>query len=93
MQTDLAGRPPQKLPMPEGDWGSARFSRDGKKLAVTRKLADVYELELASGRSRAVYHSGTGGVSEVAYAADGDGWIAAVQVWDGDLWVADGDFN
>jgi serine/threonine protein kinase/Tol biopolymer transport system component len=93
MVTDLAGRAPKPLPLPAGDWGSPRFSRDGKKLLLTRKLTDVYELELGSGRATVVYHAGVGGVSEVAYPVDGDGWLAAVQSWDGDIWIADGDFN
>src|SRR5262249_46320946 len=83
MTTDLAGSPPQRLPLPAGDWASPRFSRDGRKILVTRKLTDVYELDLASGRATVVYHAaGSGGVTEVAYPVDGDGWLAAVQVWD-----------
>ena len=51
MSTTLDGRAPLPLvaALPAGDWLNPRFSRDGKKLVVVRKTAEVVELELGDG--------------------------------------------
>ncbi len=95
MATDLHGRAPTPLvpALGAGDWLNPRFSRDGKKLLVVRKTAEVVEVELASGASRVVYKAGLEGIGEASYAGDGDGLIASVQLWSGDLWLAEGSFR
>jgi Tol biopolymer transport system component len=92
-ETNLAGRAPLPLPLPPGEWMNPRFSRDGKKLVLVRRYTEIWEVEVASGRGRMVYRAGLDGFSEVAYAGDGDGYIASMQQWEGDLWLADGDFR
>ncbi len=95
MSTTLDGRAPVPLvaSLPPGDWLNPRFSRDGKKLLVVRKTAEVVEIELATGAMRVVYHAALDGIGEATYAPDGDGLIASVQLWSGDLWLADGTFR
>jgi serine/threonine protein kinase/Tol biopolymer transport system component len=95
MSTMLDGRAPIPLAasLPAGDWLNPRFSRDGKKLVVVRKTAEVVELELGPGTWRVVYKAGLDGIGEATYAPDGDGWIASVQLWSGDLWLAEGTFR
>ena len=95
MSTTLDGRAPVPLvaSLEAGDWLNPRFSRDGKKLVVVRKTAEVVELELATGTSRVVYKSGLDGIGEATFAPDGDGLIASVQLWSGDLWLAEGSFR
>ena len=79
--------------LPAGDWLNPRFSRDGKKLLVARKTTEAYEIDIASGAARVVYEAGLEGIGEVTWAADGDGLIASVELWDGDLWLAEGTFQ
>jgi len=95
MTTTLDGRAPVPLvpSLAPGDWLNPRFSRDGKKLLVVRKTAEVVEIELATGAWRVVYKSGLEGIGEATYAPDGDGLIASVQLWNGDLWLAEGTFR
>lgn len=57
------------------------------------KTAEVVEIELATGAFRAVYKAGLDGIDEATYAPDGDGLIASVVLWNGDLWLADGTFR
>ncbi len=95
MTTTLDGRDavPLSPSVPPGDWLNPRFSRDGKKLLVVRKTAEVVEIDLASGAMRVVYKAGLDGIGEATYASDGDGLIASVQLWSGDLWLAEGTFR
>jgi Tol biopolymer transport system component len=95
MSTTLDGRAPTPLvpQLAAGDILNPRFSRDGKKLLVVRKTAEVVEVEPATGAVRVVYKAGLDGIGEAAYAADGDGLIASVQLWNGDLWLAEGSFR
>ncbi|HEY2745325.1 MAG TPA: protein kinase [Polyangia bacterium] len=95
MSTTLDGRAPAPLAasLAAGDWLNPRFSRDGKKLLAVRKTAEVVEIELATGATRVVYEAGLDGIGEATYAPDGDGLIASVQLWSGDLWLADGTFR
>jgi eukaryotic-like serine/threonine-protein kinase len=95
MVTDLHGRRPTPLSPKLGvaDWGNPRFSRDGKKLLVVRKNSEVVEIELATDQPRVVYRARLEGIGEANYAADGDGLIASVQLWNGDLWLAEGSFR
>ncbi|HXU73426.1 MAG TPA: protein kinase [Polyangia bacterium] len=94
MSTTLDGKSAAPLVgVASGDWLNPRFSRDGKKLLVVRKTAEVVEIELATGAARVVYQAGLDGIGEATYAPDGDGLIASVQLWSGDLWLADGTFR
>jgi serine/threonine protein kinase/Tol biopolymer transport system component len=94
MSTTLVGRAatPLSARLAPGDWLNPRFSRDGKKLLVVHKTAEVVEVDVAGGESRVVYKAAVEGIGEVNWAADGDGLIASVQLWDGDLWLAEGNF-
>ena len=56
-------------------------------------MAEVVELELGPGTWRVVYKAGLDGIGEATYAPDGEGWIASVQLWSGDLWLAEGTFR
>jgi Tol biopolymer transport system component len=95
MATTLDGKPPVPLvpSLAAGDWLNPRFSRDGKKLLVVRKTAEVVEVELATGAAHVVYQAALEGIGEATYAPDGDGLIASVQLWNGDLWLAEGTFR
>ncbi|MGZ3429712.1 MAG: hypothetical protein ACXVCV_23840, partial [Polyangia bacterium] len=95
MSSTLEGAEPTPLltSLAPGDWLNPRFSHDGKKLLVVRKTAEVVELEPATNSSRVVYKAGLDGIGEATYAADGDGLIASVQLWSGDLWLAEGTFR
>ena len=95
MSTTLEGRAPVPLipSLAAGDWLNPRFSRDGRKLLVVRKTAEVVEVELRTGAARVVYRAGLEGIGEATYAPDGYGLIASVQLWNGDLWLADGTFR
>jgi eukaryotic-like serine/threonine-protein kinase len=95
MSTTLDGRAPVPLiaSLAPGDWLNPRFSRDGKKVVVVRKTAEVVELDVAAGTWRVVYKAGLDGIGEATYAPDGDGLIASVQLWSGDLWLAEGTFR
>jgi Tol biopolymer transport system component len=94
MSVKLAGGAPAAVAgVAAGDWLNPRFSRDGKKLLLVRKTAEVVEVELATGASKVVWSAGLDGIGEVGYAPDGDGLIASVQLWNGDLWLADGTFR
>ncbi|MGZ3429534.1 MAG: TolB family protein, partial [Polyangia bacterium] len=95
MSSTLEGAEPTPLltSLAPGDWLNPRFSHDGKKLLVVRKTAEVVELEPATNTSRVVYRAGLDGIGEATYATDGDGWIASVQLWSGDLWLAEGTFR
>jgi serine/threonine protein kinase/Tol biopolymer transport system component len=95
MTASLAGGEAKPLvpSLAPGDWLNPRFSRDGKKLLVVRKTAEVVEIDLPTGVLRVVYKAGLDGIGEATYAPDGDGLIASVQLWSGDLWLAEGTFR
>jgi Tol biopolymer transport system component len=95
MTTTIAGGGARVLSdkIATGDWLNPRFSRDGKKLLIVRKTTDVVEVDVATGESKVVYKATLEGIGEATWATDGDGLIASVELWDGDLWLADGTFQ
>jgi serine/threonine protein kinase/Tol biopolymer transport system component len=97
MSTDLRGAEPRlvfKYVAP-GDYESPHISPDGKRLLLVRKMTDVIELPLdeRNPEPSLLWRAGTEGVAEADYAPDGDGLLASVAMWDGDLWLAEGEFN
>lgn len=69
MSTTLDGRAPVPLlpSLPPGEWLNLRFSRDGKKVVLVRKTAEVVELDLATAMQRVVYESRLEGIGEATY--------------------------
>lgn len=94
MTTTLEGRAPVRLAarLAPSDWLNPRFSRDGKKLLLVHKESEVIELDVGSGAWRVLYSGGVDGIGEAQWAPDGDGLIASFMQWDGDLWLAEGNF-
>jgi Tol biopolymer transport system component len=97
MQTDLRGGRPELVfkYLPPGDYESPHISPDGKRLMLIRKMVEVFDVPLdeRNPTPNVVWRAGTDGIVDVDYARDGDGFIAAIAVWDGDLWLAEGDFR
>lgn len=97
MQTDLRGGRPELVfkYLAAGDFESPHISPDGKRLMLIRKMTDLIELALDDRNPDPVllWKAGIDGLVDVDYARDGDGIIAAIAVWDGDLWLAEGDFR
>jgi Tol biopolymer transport system component len=93
---DLDGRGahPLRADLGEGDWAFPRFSSDGKRLIALRKWTEVVEIPLdPRAPVRTLWKAGEEGLESVDYAPDGDGLIASVAVWDGDLFLAEGKFE
>jgi Tol biopolymer transport system component len=92
--TDLAGGAPRQVPnLPPAAWQRPRFSADGKRLLLLRASQEVVEARVDGSAPPAVlWRSGTEGVQAADYAPDGDGIIAALADYDGDLWLAEGRF-
>jgi hypothetical protein len=79
--------------LPPGDYERPRFSRDGKRMLLIRKRTDVLEMPAdGSAPPEVRWQAGLEGVDSVAYAADGDGYLATIIGWEGDLWLAEGSF-
>jgi Tol biopolymer transport system component len=95
LATDLAGREPQRLPsLPPAAWFAPRVSPDGKRVLVIRKHTDVVELPVdGSAPPVTRWQAGLGGIESIDYAPDGDGYIMSLSSWDGDLWLAEGEFR
>jgi Tol biopolymer transport system component len=97
MMTDLHGtrHAPAFGGMSPGDYQSPQISPDGKHLLLLRKLVEVVELDLDDRAlaPRVLWKAGTDGLVQVNYSRDGKAVLAATSVFDGDLWVADGDFR
>jgi hypothetical protein len=92
--TDLAGAPPRPVPgLADGAWQKPRFSPDGKRLLAIRGFQEVVEVVLdGSVPPTVIWTAATDGVNAADFAADGDGIIAALGEYDGDVWLADGVF-
>lgn len=91
--TTLAGSTPRPL-LASGGKGSFQdlvFAPDGKHVAVIRGQKELLELAI-DGKSDPVLVADAGylGLRALDYAPDGRGFIAALRIWDGDLWIADG---
>ena len=93
--TTLAGDPPQSVPgLEAASWSEPRFSRDGKRILVVRQKTEVLEAPLDGSSPPVVrWRADQEGIDSADWAPDGDGYVAAVAVWDGDLWLADGQFR
>jgi hypothetical protein len=86
---------PHPIPgLPPGDWHLPRFSPDGKRVLAVQGLVRLIEAPL-DGSSPPVTvwtSSPTGGINSADYAPDGDGFIASVVEYNGELWLAEGVF-
>ena len=94
MLTDTKGTTPRPVPgLEPGSWQRPRFSRDGKRLLLVRGYQEVVEVAL-DGRTppRVLWEAHTDGVLFADYAPDGDGLVAGVADYDGDVWLAEGRF-
>jgi len=93
MTADLEGNVRPVPGMPVGDYLQPRFSPDGKRILVVRKRTELVEAPLdGSAPPQVLWKSDNEGIYSADYAPDGDGWIASLATWEGDLWVADGEF-
>ncbi|MCC6809085.1 MAG: PD40 domain-containing protein [Deltaproteobacteria bacterium] len=90
--TTLAGKTPRPL-LASGGKGSFQaiaFSPDGKRIAVIRGQKELLEVPLAGAADPTlIADAGYFGLRSLIYAPDGHGFIAALRIWDGDLWIAD----
>jgi serine/threonine protein kinase/Tol biopolymer transport system component len=94
MLTDSSGAPPRHVPgLEPGAWQRPRFSLDGKKLLLIRGYQEVVEVTIDdSAPEKVLWSARTDGVLFADYAPDGDGIIAGVAEYDGDVWLAEGIF-
>ncbi len=88
------GGPFERRQLPPGSYWSPWFSRDGARILVVRGATDVLELPIAAGgEARVLWSDGTSAIWHVEEAPDGDGWLAAAAVFEGDLVLLDGRFR
>ena len=93
MATNSSGAEPRPLGLPVGEYSSPRFAHDGKRLLLVRKRTEVLEVDLAGKRPPRVLFTATlGAIESVDYAPSGDGLVASLVTWDGDLFLVDGRF-
>jgi Tol biopolymer transport system component len=90
---DGSGDAPARAPFGPGVYRSVRFSPDGKRLVVVHgeQILEFPADSPAPPAERARV-DGSWTISSVDYAPDGDGFIAAVVRYAGDVWIADGHF-
>jgi serine/threonine protein kinase/Tol biopolymer transport system component len=96
LATTLDGAEPRLLfpYLPPSDLASPRFSPDGKKLAMVRKSTELIEVPLELNPVPVVrWKASIEGIEWINYEPDGNGFVASMAVWDGDLWLAEGDFR
>ncbi len=93
--TTLSGAPPEPVAdLEPASWSEPRFSKDGKRILIVRQKTEVLEVPLDGSSPPVVrWQADQEGVDSVDWAPDGDGLIAAVAVWDGDIWLAEGRFH
>jgi len=88
------GGPFERRDLPPGTYWSPWFSRDGSRVLVVRGATDVVEVGVVDGgAARVVWSDGTTAIWHVEEAPDGNGWLAAVAVFEGDLVLLDGRFR
>jgi serine/threonine protein kinase len=76
-----------------GEYANPRFSPDGKRITIVHKMTEVFELVVDGDKPAELrWKTDTDGIDALTYAPDGNGYIAAIASWDGDLWIADGKF-
>jgi dipeptidyl aminopeptidase/acylaminoacyl peptidase len=95
MLTDVAGV--EAVPVPglqPGTYTSVRFSPDGERLLLVRKSTELVEVAIDGATPpELVWKTELDGVDTAEYAPDGDGFIVSSGAWDGDLWLAEGEFR
>lgn len=93
--TDLSGAPAQPVPgVPRAAWQAPRFSADGARLLAVRGFQEIVELTVdGSAPPRVVWSAATDSVLAADWMPDGDGYLAALADYDGDLWLAEGRFR
>jgi tRNA A-37 threonylcarbamoyl transferase component Bud32/dipeptidyl aminopeptidase/acylaminoacyl peptidase len=77
--------------LPPAAWQHPRFSPDGKQLVVVRGFQEVVTVNFDGSDMKVVFSTKTGSVSTADFARDGS-IIAALGDYDGDLWLASGNF-
>ena len=87
------GGPFERRELPPGTYWSPWFSRDGARVLVVRGATDVLELPVGGGEARVVWSDGISAIWHVEEAPDGNGWLAAAAVFEGDLVLLDGRFR
>jgi Tol biopolymer transport system component len=94
MATDAAGsfHRPFRADLGPAVYRSPRFSPDGKRLLLSRKHTEVVEVPVSGGKPEVRWRATVEGIDALDYAPDGDGYVASIILWDGDLWLADGVF-
>ena len=90
--TSAASRAASCAHVPPGSYQTVRISPDGKRLLLATQ-SELLETGLDGGPLVSHWKGGVEELSTVDYAPDGDGFIAEIQVPDGDLWLAEGTFR
>jgi Tol biopolymer transport system component/tRNA A-37 threonylcarbamoyl transferase component Bud32 len=91
LQTDLAGATPRLVNLEAAAWQRPRISPDGKRLVVVRGFQQIVTSTIDGSAPNIEWTATTGSVSTADFARDGS-ILAALGDYDGDLWLADGNF-
>jgi Tol biopolymer transport system component len=93
--TTTAGAPPTPIPgVGRAAWLGPRFSPDGRHLVAVRGFQEVVELTLdGSAPPRVLWTAATNSVLAIDYMPDGDGYLASLADYTGDVWLAEGRFR
>ena len=93
--TTTAGAPPTPIPgVGRAAWLGPRFSPDGRHLVAVRGFQEVVELTLdGSAPPRVLWTAATNSVLVIDYMPDGDGYLASLADYTGDVWLAEGRFR
>lgn len=94
MLTDVGGAPPRPVPgLDLAAWQRPRFSADGKRLLLVRGFQQIVEATVdGSAAPRVLWTATTDAVLAADWAPDGDGIVAGLADYDGDIWLAEGVF-
>jgi len=94
MMTDWAGSRHTPVPrLTDGDYSDPRLAPDGKHLIVIVNRTRLVEVSIDGHEPPALrWDAGLDGIYSAGYAPDGDGFLLTVSVWEGDVWLADGEF-
>jgi Tol biopolymer transport system component len=91
--TDLSGRAPEKvLALPAGVYRGLRATPDGQRLLAIREDQEILEIDrsVSPPLVRSRWRGGVESATAVDYAPDGNGIVATLSVWEGDLWIVEG---
>ena len=93
--TTTAGTPPVPVPgVPRAAWLAPRWSPDGTRLVAVRGFQEIVELTVdGSAPPRVVWTASTDSVLAVDWMPDGDGYLASMADYEGDVWLAEGRFR